>query len=183
MTIHVSETTASPALRVVLARYGSIPQVARFELPDGLPSVSRNTELIATTDRGEELVHVLEAVRPMGETTDAGVTGKVLRSANSDDLQLSGTRKRAADLDFVDWQQRVDNWGLQLQIIDLEYTLDEQIILYVLNQQNAETTRMALLAAAAGLGVVHVQPVSSEGIIATGGGGGGCGSGGCGCSH
>jgi hypothetical protein len=39
---------------------------------------------------------------------------------------------------------------------------------------------LALLGAAAGYGVVHVQPVSAEGIVQEkSGGGGGCGGGGC----
>ena len=88
-------------------------------------------------------------------------------------------------MEFLDWQQRLADWQLQLQLTDLEWTLDQQqIILYVLNGQDAETTRLALLAAAAGLGIIHVQPVAAEGVVqATGGGGcgsGGCGSGGCG---
>ena len=45
-----------------------------------------------------------------------------------------------------------------------------------------EPERIALLAAAAGLGIVHVQPVEADGIVhQPSGGGGGCGSGGGGC--
>ena len=65
--------------------------------------------------------------------------------------------------------------------MDIEQTLDgEKHILYVLSVRGAETTRLALLAAAAGLGIVSVQPVDAEGIVD--GTGSGCGSG-CGCSH
>ena len=77
----------------------------------------------------------------------------------------------------------MNDWQLQLQLIDVERTLgDDHVILYVLNDQNAETTRLALLAAAAGFGIIHVQPVTADGIVnqTSGGcGSGGCGSGGC----
>ncbi|MCA9058814.1 MAG: hypothetical protein KDA85_09950, partial [Planctomycetaceae bacterium] len=76
----------------------------------------------------------------------------------------------------------IDAWNLQLQLIDLEWTLDRsRIVLYVLNDRGAETTRLALLAAAAGLGIIHVQSVSADGVIqqSSGCGSGGCGSGGC----
>ena len=64
---------------------------------------------------------------------------------------------------------------MQLELIDIERTLDDRLVLYVLNDRSAETTRLALLAAAGGFGVIHVQPVSAEGVVQTGGGGG-CGS-------
>lgn len=189
MTIDISETAATvERATLVLARYGSVPQVARFDLPSDITSVQRGDSFVAKTDRGEEIVSVLEVISLAAQTSETPVTGSVIRKATSDDLAKQTEQRRSADIDFVEWQQRVENWALQLQIIDLEYTLDEQIVLYVLNQQDAETTRLALLTAAAGLGVVHVQPVSSEGVIAaaSGGGGGGCGSGGCGsggCGH
>ncbi|MFN8705965.1 MAG: hypothetical protein ACK50J_04745, partial [Planctomyces sp.] len=75
----------------------------------------------------------------------------------------------------------VREWKLELELIDLEITLDEKTVLYVLNDRNAETTRLALLAAATGRGIVIVQPVTADGVVPLGsGGGGGCGSGGCG---
>ena len=89
-------------------------------------------------------------------------------------------QQQRAAAEFAEWQQRITDWQLQLQLIDLEWTLDDQkVILYVLNDQNAETTRLALLAAAAGMGIVQVQPVSAEGVIPPEPKGGGCGSGGC----
>jgi len=102
-------------------------------------------------------------------------------SISADEDQFVENRQKA-DREFFDWQVRISDWGLELQLIDLEWTLDQQnLILYVLNGQNAETTRLALLAAAAGLGIIHVQPVEADGIVQQTSGGGGCGSGGGGC--
>ncbi len=177
----------SPPYCVVLARYGTSPQVARFGVSESLHSViadklHHRAELVVQTDRGPEIASLLEMVRDGIITDDKPVTGDVLRLATSDDRQRHQQNRRKADLEFFDWQTRLTEWQLQLQLIDLEWTLDEeQLILYVLNGQDAETTRLALLAAAAGLGIVHVQPVAAEGVVQTSGGGGGCGSGGGGC--
>jgi hypothetical protein len=54
--------------------------------------------------------------------------------------------------------------------------------LYVLTERGPATTTLALQAAAEGLGLIEVQPVSAAGLVAVPSGGG-CGTGGCGCSH
>ncbi len=191
--------TTDPAVRLVLVRYGSVPQVARFEWVASATVASatvasatvdgrgageqRGRQVVVTTDRGEELGTVLEVLT---ESLAAGKepSGDVLRIAAADDLRRFDENQQRALQEFGDWQRRIDEWKLQLQLIDLEWTLDQdRVILYVLNDRGAETTRLALLAAAAGLGIVHVQPVSAEGVIPAQSGGcgsGGCGSGGCG---
>ena len=181
----VDESTVAPH-RIVLARYGLVPQVARFgvsaELFESIhESLSRGVSIVAESDRGPEMATLLEVVREGLTPEDAAVTGPLLRIATEEDLALHAGHRRQCELDFFDWQERIDSWSLQLQLIDLERTLDpDKIILYVLNGQDAETTRLALLVAAAGLGIVHVQPVSAEGIVQQTSSGGGCGSGGCG---
>ena len=95
--------------------------------------------------------------------------------ATDNDLATAEKNEQTTEAAFPGWIERCGKWKLQLELIDLEMTLDSRLILYVLNDRGAETTRMALLAAAAGLGIVHVQPVSAEGVVQASGGGG-CGS-------
>ena len=72
--------------------------------------------------------------------------------------------------------------AVRRSVHDLEWTLDRQkLVLYVLGGRGPDTTRLALQAAAAGLSVIEVQPVSAEGVVPLPAAGGGCGSGGCGC--
>ncbi|MEQ9407473.1 MAG: hypothetical protein RIK87_07080 [Fuerstiella sp.] len=178
--------TGLPPFCVVLCRYGAVPQVARFSVSQQLyeaigEQLERGIQLVVHTDRGLELATLLEIVQAGILTEQTPVTGSVLRVALPEDLQSHRENCRQAELQYVEWLQRLDDWQLQLQLIDMEWTLDQQqVLLYVLNGQNAETTRLALLAAAAGLGIIHVQPVAAEGIVQQTGGGGGCGSGGCG---
>ena len=185
---------------LVLARYGSVPQVARFSIDDSSANdftgndftgrVSRENketsfpergdQIVVNTERGQELATVLEA---MLSTSSDAVTGEITRLASTEDIDRATRLQQQANNQFDEWSERIANWKLQLELVDLEWTLDEKLILYVLNDRNAETTRLALLTAANGLGIVHVQPVAAEGILAieqSGGcGSGGCGSGGC----
>lgn len=167
---------------VALVRYGRVPQVARFggcvEVPD------RGAEVVVSTERGEELGVVLHvAAKPAaagaGDAEGSGLTGEVVRLASADDVVANSNSQRQLDAEFGTWLSRAATWKLQLEIIDIEKTLDGRLVLYVLNDRGPETTRLALLAAAAGCGVVHVQPVSADGILQQKSGGG-CGD--CGCS-
>lgn len=189
------EAAQDPAC-VLLVRYGQVPQVAKFVVPPELSEHEdsrpvRNSEVVVETDRGLELGRVLEVLREGIVDTDKPASGQVVRVATSEDLETQATLRQTANSEFDVWQNRIADWKLQLQLIDIEWTLDrQQVVLYVLNGQNAEVTRLALLTAAAGLGIVHVQPVAADGLVpkpssggGCGSGGGGCGSGGCGSGH
>ncbi len=158
---------------LVLARYGRVPQVARFAAWGERPE--RAAAVVVSTDRGQELATVLQILPPNARTAEgetATPTGELLRLATADDLDHSAKDQNAAENSFTDWSMRTEKWKLQLELIDIERTLDDRLILYVLNDRSAETTRLALLAAAAGFGVIHVQPVSAEGVVQASGGGG-----------
>lgn len=188
----ISEAAPDTA-SVVLVRYGQIPQVARFLVSAEIcesesQRLGRDCQVVVETDRGLELGRVLDVLKRGILDPDKPASGTVVRIASSEDLQTQQQLRQTADAEYDVWQKRIADWKLQLQLIDVEWTLDrQQVVLYVLNGQNAEVTRLALLTAAAGLGIVHVQPVAADGLVPkpnTGGGcgtgGGGCGSGGCG---
>lgn len=186
--------------RTILIRYGRVSEVARFACDlDVIPG--RDVQVVVQTHRGPELGTVLEALRQSVATNGHGTNGhahpeepevppheRVLRIASPADLQLAEELREAAQAEFPRWLERIAEWNLQLDLIDLEWTLDRQkLVLYVLTDRGPETTKLALQAAAAGLTVIEVQPVGPEGLVTLGGGGGGCGSGGCGsgggCGH
>lgn len=184
--VEVEETVVAPD-HVALVRYGLIPQVARFGLTNELnqqisDSNAHRLSVVVESDRGTEVGELLEVIRSgiVTEAATATVTGQVERIASEEDLAAYEDNRRQSESEFFEWQDRIEEWKLQLQVIDAEWMLDRKnVVLYVLNDQDAETTRLALLAAAGGFGIIHVQPVNSEGI-AQKSGGGGCGSGGCG---
>jgi hypothetical protein len=184
-----SESTSeeSPVRFVVLARYGRVPQVARFHCSEWKPE--RGDSIVVKTERGEELASTLltqPTLPRQGQDSgeDEDLTGEVVRRATDEDLLAIAELQLQADDVYLKWQQLASEKKLQLEIIDAEYTLSRRLVLYVLNGRGAETTRLALLAAASGYGVINVQPVSAEGIVieTEKSESGGCSSGSCGCS-
>jgi cell fate regulator YaaT (PSP1 superfamily) len=174
---------------VVLVRFGTIPEVGRFACAlDETPE--RGQPVIVESHRGQELGTLLDLVRgpaspvPSANGANSAEPGRwqVLRVATAGDLAMYEQLQKGARSDFFEWQERIHQWGLQLELIDVEWTLDhEKLILYVLGDRGAETTKLALQAAAEGKTVIEVQPVAADGVVAMPASGGGCGSGGCGC--
>jgi cell fate regulator YaaT (PSP1 superfamily) len=174
---------------IVLVRYGTIPEVGRFEYPLPEPPV-RAQPVIVRTHRGTELGTLLELVRGKGNgaSTANGPEAEesslpaVLRLATDEDREQHERLRGEAQATFGDWQQRIRDWGLELELIDMEWTMErEKLVLYVLAGRGPDTTRLALQAAALGLSAIEVQPVNADGLVALPPAGGGCGSGGCGC--
>jgi cell fate regulator YaaT (PSP1 superfamily) len=185
----------------VLVRYGMISEVARFATEPGV-ALERGERVVIRTHRGIEMGTLLEDVRaidfngardPLQHSVNGGATAtaepaddaeatslRILRTPTAEDERTSGGLKDECEKAFSIWRERIDDWKLRLELIDLEWTLDKsKLILYVLNDRGPECTKLALQAAAAGLGTVEVQPVGPEGLISESQGGG-CGSGHCG---
>jgi cell fate regulator YaaT (PSP1 superfamily) len=168
--------------RSVLVRYGMIAEVARFTSAADV-GLSRGERVIVRSHRGIEIGTLLEnaplATNGDGRTAESTELN-ILRAATADDEQMVGQLKSDCERAFDVWRRRIEEWDLRLELIDLEWTLDKsKLILYVLNDRGPESTKLALQAAAAGLGTIEVQPVGPDGPVVISQGGG-CGSGGCG---
>jgi cell fate regulator YaaT (PSP1 superfamily) len=178
--------------QIILVRYGAVPEVARFAHDFDAPP-ARHERVVVNSHRGLQIGTTLENVRVDSsmQSTSAGAqtpdddeapVHRVLRRATNEDETLHAELRRDADEAFATWQRRIEEWNLALELVDIEWTLDRQkLVLYVLGGRGAETTKLALQAAAAGLAVVEVQPVNADGPVPLAASGGGCGSGGCGC--
>jgi len=156
----------------------------------GLPEFSRQAHVVVATERGEMLARVLRLMKvspqaEAGETDQAGWTS-VVRSVTAEDEQRLAEQKLRTGQDFLEWQARIAEWNLQVELVDLEWTLDgKRLMLYVLNERGPESTKLALQAAAKGFGHVDVLPVSADGLMSPEGGKqeGGCGCGSSGGCH
>ncbi|MDX1970111.1 MAG: hypothetical protein SFV23_23255 [Planctomycetaceae bacterium] len=163
---------------VYLVRYGAVPEVARFQCLLADPP-ERGSLVVVDTHRGLLLGSVLEQVR---HASPADIDVSVVRCATETDRQAAAALRDRCEGEFARWLERIHEWELNLELIDLEWTLDgSKLILYVLTERGPDTTNLALQAAAAGLGIIEVQPVAAEGLVALPSSGGGCGAGGCGC--
>ncbi|MCA9080610.1 MAG: hypothetical protein KDA58_08620 [Planctomycetaceae bacterium] len=173
--------------QIGLIRYGVVPEVARCELRDDA-TLQRGEQLVAETHRGPMLATLLEVIRPSSEpgASPPSAGFQMLRVATPDDQRQHAQLRDRCSETCDAWDARIQQWQLDLQLLDCEYTLDgEKLILYVLNERGPECTRLAIQAAAAGFGLIEVQPVDAAGIVSQPlmDSGGGCGTGGCGCSH
>jgi len=160
-----------------LVRYGVVPEVARFA---GAMSVERGQQVVVQTHRGLQLGTVLERERSSNapSTDDQHIE----RIAHAADLAAASRAESDGEALYSEWRDRIAKWELTIELIDLEWTLDRsKLILYVLTERGPDATKLALQAAAAGLGPIEVQPIAREGLVAISGHG--CGSGGCGCQH
>lgn len=163
-----------------LVRYGVMAEVGRFRSA-AAEFFAPGTPVVLRTGRGEELGRVVGPAAAAEEIPTEGPA--VLRLAGEADHAAAASRKVECEAEFSLWSGRIRDWSLDLELVDIERTLDgAKLILYVLNGRGPETTKLALRAAAAGFGVIEVQPVGSEGLIQASSGGG-CGSGGCGRKH
>ncbi len=171
-----------------LVRYGLIPEVARCRVA-GAEAPQRGSAVVVQTHRGLQLGSVVSGLKttvvparsetPAEEPTTGAFT--IVRSATADDHACQQKLQQAAGEEFDRWVERIEQWHVDVQLVDLEWTLDQtKLILYVLNERGPECTKLAIQAAAAGLGVVEVQPVSREGLVLQPTGGG-CGT--CGCHN
>ena len=180
-----STGASQPAATVYLVRYGAVPEVARFrDASHGKPS--RGETVVVETHRGLQVGSVLERLKPSLVAADMEIDFEIVRVATPADLEASRERTRECDEAFAGWCARILQWDLQLELVDLEWTLDRQkLILYVLCERGPDSTKLALQAAATGFGIIEVQPVSATGLVSLPKESGGCGSGGggCGCSH
>jgi cell fate regulator YaaT (PSP1 superfamily) len=175
-------------MRRCLVRYGVIPEVARCRWADGTP-LPRGAEVVVETHRGRQLGTIVQVLpeRPAAappaspqEQVHEAAPFTVLRLATPADCQRHTELHAEAQTQFLTWVERIRRWNVDVQLVDLEWTLDRsKLILYVLNERGPECTKLAIQAAAAGLGVIEVQPVSSAGLVSQPAAGGGCGT--CGC--
>lgn len=171
--------------QTLLIRYGLIPEVARFA-SNGDGPYQRGQRVVVRTHRGEEIGTVLETVRPTAETEsvdgeDSTAVFETIRPATNDDESRNDRHGDECRDEFTAWQRRIAGWELELELIDLEWTLDRtKLVLYVLNDRGSDCTKLAIYAAAEGLATVDVQPVNRDGLVHLDTSAGGCGSGGCG---
>lgn len=184
---HELETTTdsvTASTSICLVRYGSVPEVARFADESG-QTPGRGTIVVVKTDRGLQLGTLLERLKPSHDPAkDSETEFKLIRAATQTDLLDAKDRTTECEDEFVRWCARITEWQLNLELIDLEWTLDRQkLILYVLCERGPDSTKLALQAAAAGLGVIEVQPVSSTGLVSIPQSSCGSGESGCGCHH
>ncbi len=165
-----------------LVRVGQIAETLRCFAESDV-DLNRGEQIAVQTDRGLRFASVLNRLSSEPQTVeDDEIPSRYVRRLTDDDQKRMAELRDKADEDFPHWQQRIAEWKVAVELLDLEWTLDgERVMLYVLNERGPECTKLALMAAAAGLGIIEVVPVSPDGQRqpTSTGSSCGCGSGGC----
>ena len=76
-----------PVSRTILVRYGTIPEVARFQTPSPEP-FSRGQRVVMRTHRGIQIGEVLEEIRTAIDSTHESVIGKFDKFGDVDPILL-----------------------------------------------------------------------------------------------
>jgi cell fate regulator YaaT (PSP1 superfamily) len=128
-----------------------------------------------------ELGTLLQDVEQCQRVSPAEDVVQILRPATETDQRLHAESRSDCEAQYEIWRERITTWKLNLELVDLEWIIDpRKLVLYVLNERGPDCTKLALQAAAAGLGIIEVQPIDAQGLVQLESSGGGCGSGGCG---
>lgn len=148
--------------KTTLVRYGRVPEVSRFDFPEH-DSIERGDAVVVQTHRGLMLGEFLDEVPDANRESERS---KILRKATGADLTAHREYTQQCDAGFDEWCRRIEEWKLDLQLVDLERTLDgDKLILYVLNERGPDCTKLALHSAAGGFGIIEVQPIDANGIV------------------
>ena len=138
----------------VLVRYGAVPEVARFHIAT-LEHLQRDSRVIVRTHRGLELGTLLQDVDESYQRVSASEDSsevEILRTATEEDLRQFNDSRTDCEAQFDRWRERIANWKLNLELVDLERLHDgKKLVLYVLNERGPDCTKLALQAAASGL--------------------------------
>ncbi len=125
----------------VLVRYGSIPEVARFDVAVTEP-IQREEAVVVRSHRGVEVETLLE---PVGGNTNAAGSASlhsdekpvILRRATPQDHDRAEQLRSECQRHFDEWRRRICDWDLDL--VNLERTLERtKLILYVLNNRGPD---------------------------------------------
>ena len=109
-------------------------------LEDIRPAVDRDNGRYASEEstnghsRDDAKGHSNGSPDPVNGGSDSDL--RIVRAATIEDEQAANRLKLDCEREFPVWHKRIDEWKVELELIDLEWTLDKsKLILYVLNDR------------------------------------------------
>lgn len=113
---------------VVGVRFKKAGKVYYFD-PSDLP-IDQDSAVIVETARGVEYGRVVIGRRTVGESDVVLPLKKVIRIADQQDAQLVEDNKQAAKNAFAICQDKIRDHQLRMKLVDVEYTLDRNKIIF-----------------------------------------------------
>ena len=113
---------------IVGVRFKKLGKIYFFD-PDGI-KLNKNQNAIVETARGLELGEVAIANRMMDEDKLITALKKVVRVATKEDEKLFAENERKAQEAYSVCEEKIKKHGLDMKLIDVEYTFDSSKLLF-----------------------------------------------------
>ncbi len=115
-------------ITVVGVRFKKAGKIYYFD-PDEL-DVNKDDYVVVETARGIEFGHVTVGPKQVTEEEIVPPLKKVLRVAEEEDLITHQNNKDKAQEAFGICQQKIDEHGLEMKLVDVEYTFDNNKVIF-----------------------------------------------------
>lgn len=115
-------------IKVVGVRFKTAGKIYYFD-PDEI-DVKNNDFVVVETVRGIEFGHVVLGPKEIEEDDIVAPLKKVLRVALDEDFDIHRENKKKAKEAIVICQQKVDEHGLRMKLVDVEYTFDNNKVIF-----------------------------------------------------
>lgn len=113
---------------IVGVRFKKLGKIYFFD-PDGM-KLNKNQNVIVETARGLELGEVAIANRMMDEDKLISALKKVIRVATVEDEKVFGENEKKAQEAYKVCEEKIKKHGLDMKLIDVEYTFDSSKLLF-----------------------------------------------------
>ena len=115
-------------IKVVGVRFKPAGKIYYFD-PDDI-DVKFNDFVIVETIRGIEFGHVVLGPREIQEGDIVSPLKQVIRIASDEDFDINRENKRKASEAIVICQEKVNEHGLRMKLVDVEYTFDNNKVIF-----------------------------------------------------
>ena len=113
---------------IVGVRFKKLGKIYFFD-PDGI-KLNKNESVIVETARGLELGEVGISNRMMDEDKLISALKKVIRIATEEDKKIFGENEKKAQEAYAVCEEKIKKHGLDMKLIDVEYTFDSSKLLF-----------------------------------------------------
>ncbi|NLW23474.1 MAG: stage 0 sporulation family protein [Tissierellia bacterium] len=115
-------------ITVVGVRFKKAGKIYYFD-PDGL-EIKKDDYVVVETARGIEFGHVIVGPKEVTEDEIVPPLKKVIRVADEEDFRIHEENKRKASKAFYICQEKIEEHGLEMKLIDVEYTFDNNKVIF-----------------------------------------------------
>ncbi len=130
-------------VEVIGVRFKKAGKIYYFD-PDGI-AIEKDNDVIVETVRGVEYGHVVVGIKMVDEEDIVSPLKKVLRVATEEDEKIHLENKLKEDEAFSICLEKIEKHELEMKLIDVEYTFDNNKVIFLFLLQMDASTLGSLL--------------------------------------